>query len=532
MFTYLECSMLDSMLKFSVDSVLIQCCMIYGPSSKVFYLFKKKKQAMNSYLVLVTLFYLVHSVQAGETKKSVGQLRIVSGPCSSAPCLNAGSCIVTSESTSSYSCVCLHGFTGLNCELGIDECASSPCIHGACVDNIGSFRCICFPGYQGPLCDVEVDLCASVPCRNGGRCVQTGPGHFRCECRVGYRGMTCETDIDECLSLSPCQHGGSCTQGLPGTYVCVCQHGYTGTDCETSLVNVCGSNPCQNGGQCVPEVAGPGFQCLCRDGYVGHLCHKSTDVCASNPCGGNARCQRADSDRYYCDNCSVSDCQDAVHRCVSHHCHNNGTCFINESGNVSCVCPRHFTGDNCETRRQSCDKVTCYNGGSCHLNTNGNSECMCTEGFHGNHCEYPRDICSTQPCHNNGTCRKSGTPQGFLCHCLPQYAGQTCQFVNMTGNSTSESPLTGLVIFRSSMDPTLLLSLLGILLALGAIIGVSAFIIRLRDTRRPEDFCFTLPQSFYQRFNPTGSLASSGRFQNTSILDYDEFVHAPSAFRY
>ncbi|KAH9491708.1 hypothetical protein Btru_029975 [Bulinus truncatus] len=98
-------------------------------------------------------------------RNHVGQLRIGEynvWSCS-APCLNAGSCIVTSESTSSYSCVCLHGFTGLNCEL-------------------------------------EVDLCASVPCRNGGRCVQTGPGHFRCECRVGYRGMTCETDIDECLS--------------------------------------------------------------------------------------------------------------------------------------------------------------------------------------------------------------------------------------------------------------------------------------------------------------------------------------------
>lgn len=35
----------------------------------------------------------------------------------------------------------------------IDECASSPCIHGTCEDAINNFTCICDMGYTDILCD-------------------------------------------------------------------------------------------------------------------------------------------------------------------------------------------------------------------------------------------------------------------------------------------------------------------------------------------------------------------------------------------
>lgn len=36
----------------------------------------------------------------------------------------------------------------------IDECASSPCVHGTCADHINGYTCSCEPGYTGGNCQV------------------------------------------------------------------------------------------------------------------------------------------------------------------------------------------------------------------------------------------------------------------------------------------------------------------------------------------------------------------------------------------
>lgn len=39
---------------------------------------------------------------------------------------------------------------GSYCELNIDECISSPCLHNAtCVDLVHGYGCVCSPGYTG-----------------------------------------------------------------------------------------------------------------------------------------------------------------------------------------------------------------------------------------------------------------------------------------------------------------------------------------------------------------------------------------------
>ena len=37
--------------------------------------------------------------------------------------------------------------------VDIDECASSPCVNGDCVDEVSGYTCVCPAGYRGVLCD-------------------------------------------------------------------------------------------------------------------------------------------------------------------------------------------------------------------------------------------------------------------------------------------------------------------------------------------------------------------------------------------
>lgn len=45
-------------------------------------------------------------------------------------------------------CECTAGYTGPLCQHNLNECESSPCVHGICVDQDDGFRCFCQPGKQ------------------------------------------------------------------------------------------------------------------------------------------------------------------------------------------------------------------------------------------------------------------------------------------------------------------------------------------------------------------------------------------------
>nr|XP_022329841.1 sushi, nidogen and EGF-like domain-containing protein 1 [Crassostrea virginica] len=191
--------------------------------------------------------------------------------CASSPCVH-GNC---SNQYEHYVCICQPGYTGVNCETEIDECQSSPCIHGNCSDHLNHYTCHCLAGYTGSNCQTDIDECSSSPCVHGS-CTDLINGYV-CNCIPGYTGRLCEIDIDECQS-SPCFQG-NCSDAV-NHYTCHCFAGFTGSNCDIDI-DECASSPCVHG-NCTDKVNG--YICNCVPGYTGVLCETEINECASSPC--------------------------------------------------------------------------------------------------------------------------------------------------------------------------------------------------------------------------------------------------------
>ncbi|CAH2225643.1 jg18040, partial [Pararge aegeria aegeria] len=138
-----------------------------------------------------------------------------------------------------YECVCVAGTTGARCEVNVDECASSPCRHGKCVDGVGDYECECFAGYEG---------------------------------------THCQDDINECLRYTPCEHGRC--DDRRASYYCFCELGWGGQNCSVVLEG-CRGEPCRNNGTCLPWLVNENdhrFNCSCAPGYYGTTCEKITTM--------------------------------------------------------------------------------------------------------------------------------------------------------------------------------------------------------------------------------------------------------------
>ena len=70
------------------------------------------------------------------------------------PCVNGGTCENTRPDK--YRCTCPEGFSGDNCEVVDNPCATGPCQHGGtCIDMSGEFQCSCPPGWSGDRCQIS-----------------------------------------------------------------------------------------------------------------------------------------------------------------------------------------------------------------------------------------------------------------------------------------------------------------------------------------------------------------------------------------
>ncbi|XP_004677499.1 PREDICTED: sushi, von Willebrand factor type A, EGF and pentraxin domain-containing protein 1 [Condylura cristata] len=244
----------------------------------------------------------------GHIKKKYEASSQVFHECFLNPCHNSGTC---QQLGRGYVCLCPPGYTGLKCEIDIDECSSLPCLNnGICKDQVGGFVCECPSGYTGQLCEENINECSSNPCLNKGTCID-GLAGYRCTCVKGYVGQHCEMEVDECRS-SPCLNNAICEDQVGG-FLCKCPPGFLGTRCEKNM-DECLSQPCKNGATC--KDGANSFRCQCAAGFTGPHCELNINECQSNPCRNQATC-------------------------------------VDELNSFSCKCLPGFSGSRCETEQST-----------------------------------------------------------------------------------------------------------------------------------------------------------------------------------
>uniref|UniRef100_A0A667Y4L9 Protein eyes shut homolog n=1 Tax=Myripristis murdjan TaxID=586833 RepID=A0A667Y4L9_9TELE len=349
-------------------------------------------------------------------------------PCeASNPCENGAVCVEELDQDHfplGFRCHCHQGFTGPRCEINVDECLSSPCLHGFCYDVVNGFYCLCNPGYAGLRCEQDLDDCLNNLCSNNSTCKDLHMS-YECVCHSGWEGEFCQLEIDECLS-QPCKNNGTCTD-LLNSYKCLCSPGWTGVDCADN-VNECDSRPCLNGAQCQESDVPGEFSCTCPPFFSGPLCNQPYDPCnpLHNPCLHNSTCLTRSNGTASC-RCPAGFegtwCEIDTNECSSSPCQNHGHC-LDWVNSYSCDCKKGFSGLHCEEDINECASSPCQNAGICQDLVN-KFHCICPPGYFGALCDLDVNECEVSPCLHEGICINK--PGGFECVCRPGYSGTWCE---------------------------------------------------------------------------------------------------------
>jgi hypothetical protein len=97
----------------------------------------------------------------------------------------------------SFSCLCSERYTGANCEIDLNACASQPCPNGIKCHNLyNDYHCSCPHGFTGKSCQLrgDFDPCLTSPCGSYGTCIQN-KSSFTCKCFSGFDEVFCSERV-------------------------------------------------------------------------------------------------------------------------------------------------------------------------------------------------------------------------------------------------------------------------------------------------------------------------------------------------
>ncbi|GAA56510.1 multiple epidermal growth factor-like domains protein 6, partial [Clonorchis sinensis] len=356
-------------------------------------------------------------------------------------CKNGGLCY---ENNGVVRCSCPAGFTGVHCQIQIDDCASGTgdC-QKDCALNPKSSYCRCPAGYflapDRRRC-LDIDECKY----NRGGCMyfcENLPGGYRCACPSD---MMLAADKISCVPFfDPCKHppNGDCEHvctTLPGyRYVCSCRPGYRLADDKKRCLP---HDPCQeNNGGCQHDcrVVNGEPHCSCHEGYQvsPQDPRKCTDIneCSQDNGGCQHQCRNVDGS-YSCE-CNPGwqlgndgkTCYRVLLEVTDPCQFGNGgcthICLRTDSNSAECACRPGYDlqadGRTCRDRDECLTgEAACYGPAVVCVNEIGSYRCECQAGFRlsadGHSCQ---DI---DECLNyNGGCQHKcvNTPGSFQCLC-------------------------------------------------------------------------------------------------------------------
>ena len=253
--------------------------------------------------------------------------------------------------TVSYSCACNTGWTGVNCDQDIDECANGACPNGACPNTAGSHTCTCStPGWTGDNCDQDINDCDPDPCVYG-TCTDTGTVSYSCTCTDGFSGTNC----DECEA----------GKGFDGSQCVDCL--WPNFNNLTSHTAPCAAQTCPEGFGVTSDSGWKSDGGNCEQCATGFISPAGTGQCINkNDCGPNS-------------------------------CNSRGACTDGINA-FTCACQTGWEGATCDTAKactvdgaNDSQQYACVNGAL--SGTTDQCVCTCDDGWEGNHCNQDVDEC-------------------------------------------------------------------------------------------------------------------------------------------